>query len=333
MAAPRRTRQDHPQDMSQCKQVGFIHIILSRRSQCRFQLCLQRRRDMTVFITTPQRSCGKVTFSVVCVCVCRSVHRGPMWSLLTHDTLDLTIQGPYWPCPSTPPKPNMGPQCTATLPGPQTLDLTVHGPRAWTKPTCWWHLVTNTGDCQHFAGGGGRSLQMNDSPQVLISDGYCSAYGWQAGGTHPTEMLSCFRVVFVFKRMGGGGREGVRVLEYLFHGGVCIHRGDGVVTHPTGRQVSYFFLLLGFVLLFDENSYFFNLSYNLTHWYNWNTLFFQGGVCVREASVGHDRGHHADVPDTARPSDAPRGRHHRQQGPQRLGYPFYIFNCTHYSFT
>ena len=35
----------------------------------------------------------------------------------------------------------------------------------------------------------------NPSPMVLTSGGHQSTYSWQAGGTHPTEELSCFYLI------------------------------------------------------------------------------------------------------------------------------------------
>ena len=58
-------------------------------------------------------------------------------------------------------------------------------------PPCCWHLVVTIGDL--FKLGHLRTTPPpTPSPPVLTSnDGYRKTYGWQAGGAHPTGMLSC----------------------------------------------------------------------------------------------------------------------------------------------
>ena len=76
---------------------------------------------------------------------------------------------------------------------------------------CYWHLVvaTKTGgeySCSHvpswgdeYSGGVGTwgvSTQGVGTHPLLLtpSGGHQNMYGWQAGGTHPTGMLSCFKL-------------------------------------------------------------------------------------------------------------------------------------------
>ena len=67
------------------------------------------------FITTRERSCGKVIFSLVSVCL--SVHDGGGSHAFTHDALDLTVQA-------------------------SSMDMELH-----CTGTPWqWHLVAITGD-------------------------------------------------------------------------------------------------------------------------------------------------------------------------------------------
>ena len=105
-------------------------------------------------------SCGKVVFQSSL-----SVQGGPMWPLtaghqmlapmgvpITHDTLDLTVQGILL---------NMDPYCTGAFYRP-ILEI-----------------------CSNFFTWGPPPLS------VLTSGGYWSMYGWQAGGTHPIGKRSC----------------------------------------------------------------------------------------------------------------------------------------------
>ena len=49
------------------------------------------------------------------------------------------------------------------------------------------------------------------------SGGHRNTYGWQAGGTHPTEMLSCFIIT--------ARKQSLRRL--CFHRCLSVHRGGG----------------------------------------------------------------------------------------------------------
>ena len=51
---------------------------------------------------------------------------------------------------------------------------------------------------------------------LTLSGGHRNTYGWQAGGTHPTEMLSCFIITAPNKVSEG----------YVF-AGVCLSTGEG----------------------------------------------------------------------------------------------------------
>ena len=95
-------------------------------------LCTSKLGSVQGFLTARQRSCGKVMFSVVSVH--HSVHRGSLVTI-THDALDLTIQGPFWS-----PPPQHG---TSLYRGPSIVDLslsldwdlTVQGPlNPWPDP-------------------------------------------------------------------------------------------------------------------------------------------------------------------------------------------------------
>ena len=77
-----------------------------------------------VIITARQGSCGKLMFSVVCVC--HSICPRGRGVTITHDALDLSIQRP-------PPSPGL-PFCTDTpSPGPVN------------RAHNWWHLLVKTG--------------------------------------------------------------------------------------------------------------------------------------------------------------------------------------------
>ena len=72
-----------------------------------------------------------------------------------------------WPCHGPAPL-NMGPHCTRT---PQALPPSVSD--------IWW----------------ARLETLRTKSLVLTPTGYWRRYGWQAGGTHPTRMLSCLQIV------------------------------------------------------------------------------------------------------------------------------------------
>ena len=59
---------------------------------------------------------------------------------------------------------------------------------------CYWHLVVITKDLFELV-----HLRTYPLPQpVLISSGsHKNMHGWQAGSTHPTEILSCFKIICV----------------------------------------------------------------------------------------------------------------------------------------
>ena len=71
--------------------------------------------------TARQRSCGKVMFSVVCVCHSDCLSKGDPHVTITHDALGLTVQDPPWPWPPT---------------GYQIWD-------PWPQTPLYWHLVAN----------------------------------------------------------------------------------------------------------------------------------------------------------------------------------------------
>ena len=97
-------------------------------------------------------------------------HWGPIGTI-THDRLDLTLQGP---------SPPGGGTSLHRDPTHPEWDLTVHGPS--TSDTWWPRLDTYS---NLFTWG-------TPSPPVLTSSGYWNRYSWQADGTHPTGMLSSY---------------------------------------------------------------------------------------------------------------------------------------------
>ena len=105
----------------------------------------------------------------------------------TQDALDLTIQGflPPWTWNLTikgPPDP---------IPLSQARDLTVQGPLSGPGPPSdiWWPRLET---CLNLFTWGSLT------PKVQISGGYWGTYSWQAGGKHPTGMLSCWCFVVDF---------------------------------------------------------------------------------------------------------------------------------------
>ena len=127
--------------------------------------------------TGRQRSCLTVMF--VCLSVCLSFS---LWS-----------RG--W---TSSHRESSSPACS-----PWTWCLTVQGPPAsdlwwprleicsnvftWAHPTSdiWWPRLETCSNLFTW-----QPPLTLPSP-VLTPCGYCSIYGWQVGGTHPTEMLSC----------------------------------------------------------------------------------------------------------------------------------------------
>ena len=110
-----------------------------------FTLHPRTKQHVQVFVTIRRRSCGKVMFLVICVCQSVCLGRGDSHVTVTHDTLDLTAQGPLsrlW-----------------------TWDLTVHAPQA--PPP----LLLVTSDGQDFRPVPTCSLQ-DPCPPVLTSDSY-----------------------------------------------------------------------------------------------------------------------------------------------------------------
>ena len=108
-------------------------------------------------ITTRHRSCGKVMFSVVSICLYTGQKAGSHVTIAC-DTLDFTVQGLH----TLPPSPDMGPHCTGHLPPVllQRWNLIIQGPP-------FTLLVTSSG---HHC----RSIQTcsYQDPPVLTSGGY-----------------------------------------------------------------------------------------------------------------------------------------------------------------
>ena len=127
---------------------------------------VNRPFNVWLIITTLQRSCRKVMFSVMSVC--HSVNTSPCDHY--HDPFDLTVQGlpPSWTSDMGHPHPQI---CHGTPPAPAPLPAS----------DIWWPSPVQTCSLEDL------------HPTVIKSAGHhWSTYGWQAGGAHPTEMLSCF---------------------------------------------------------------------------------------------------------------------------------------------
>ena len=95
------------------------------------------------------------------MCVCLSVHGGPIWQLpmmLVLTYRDLPILSPSLPYPTLYREPEpQHPFCTRTS--------------------------------------GDQTYSFEDTPGADIYGGYCSMYVWQGGRTHPTGMLSsCYNI-------------------------------------------------------------------------------------------------------------------------------------------
>ena len=128
-------------------------------------------------ITTRHRSCGKVMFSVVSICLYTGQKAGSHVTIAC-DTLDFTVQGLH----TLPPSPDMGPHCTGHLPPVllQRWNLIIQGPP-------FTLLVTSSG---HHC----RSIQT-----CSYQDPHGADIWWvlkqvrsaQVGGTHSTGMFSC----------------------------------------------------------------------------------------------------------------------------------------------
>ena len=114
------------------------------RSSSRNPMHLIRRID---HFTAQRWSCGKVMFSVMCVCP-----RGNLHVTIAHDALDLTSLYTR-PTPSPLP-PNMGPHCTEPPAHPRLVTSDGH----YWRPVqtcsledhpshCYWHLVTTAETC------------------------------------------------------------------------------------------------------------------------------------------------------------------------------------------
>ena len=105
-----------------------------------------------LLVTARQQSCGKVMCSVVCLSFCLfTMGEGPHVTI-THDSLDLPVQGPR-ASDLEPPGPSLAP---------------------W-----YWHLVAITRDLF-------KRVSFRTPSRLW------SKYGLQMGGTHPTGMLSCY---------------------------------------------------------------------------------------------------------------------------------------------
>ena len=114
-------------------------------------------------ITTRQRSCGKVMFSPVSIC-----SQGvTMWPLPMMHWTSLYR--------------TMPPDCETS--DHQPWDPHPPPRQTWDPPAIniWWPSLEN---CSNLF------IRGSPPPPVLRSGGW-SSYGWQAGGMHPTGMLSC----------------------------------------------------------------------------------------------------------------------------------------------
>ena len=118
----------------------------------------------------------------------------------------------------------------------------------------------------------------------LFQGGVCV---WEAGGTHSTGMLSCFRVVFVFGKQvcSVSGWCAPYRNAFLFQGGVCVRKAGGM--HPTG-MISCFRVVFVFrkLVVHTLQECFLVSGWCLCLGGGWyapyrNAFLFQGGVCVR----------------------------------------------------
>ena len=70
------------------------------------------------------------------------------------------------------------------FPGHQTCAPPSRGPVLPDPAPCYWHLMAIT---RYLF----KIVHLRAPPVVLTSGSHWSTYSWQAGGTHPTGMLSC----------------------------------------------------------------------------------------------------------------------------------------------
>ena len=105
-----------------------------------------------------------------CVCVCLSIkrERRGVHLTITHDALNLPLQG----------APALAEPLSTGTPSSQPPS----------HPQFQTMLVISGGQDQ-------RPFQ-NCSLEEPPGAGYWSKYDWRAGGTHPTGMLSCYEIVF-----------------------------------------------------------------------------------------------------------------------------------------
>ena len=126
--------------------------------------------NVMLLVNSSQRSCWKVIFSVVSV---RHSGGGSHVTII-HDALEVTVQDPQPQLHHAPPQTSdMGPLQEIRYGIPFAPPLVTHSGHHW-RPVQTVHLRT----CSFTL--------------VLRSGGHRSTYGLQAGGTHPTAMLSCY---------------------------------------------------------------------------------------------------------------------------------------------
>ena len=126
--------------------------------------------NVMLLVNSRQRSCWKVIFSVVSV---RHSGGGSHVTII-HDALEVTVQDPQPQLHHAPP--------------PDIRHGTPPRDQVW-NPLCP-PLVTHSG--HHWRPVQTVHLRTCSFTLVLRSGGHRSTYGLQAGGTHPTAMLSCY---------------------------------------------------------------------------------------------------------------------------------------------
>ena len=130
------------------------------------------------------------------VSVCQSFQRGS----IIHDALDLTVKPPS-PSPAPPSSKELGipPASDTWWPSLETCSQLA----SWLLSHCssllrcgWYTSYWNAFMFKLI-----NSLE--DRPSLLASSGHQSTRSWQTGGTHPTGLLSCWKLrscVSVFKQ-------------------------------------------------------------------------------------------------------------------------------------